>query len=102
MLTFLFANRVDPDKTSHLSPSDLSLYCLHMSLFWERVVEWVTFQCRGVQLIWIIVRLGPAARAVCAGGVVWTIFLQSIISFFFFPHYGKRPDIDRNIVSKGR
>ena len=41
-----------------------------------RVVRWcwVNFQCRGVLLIWIRVGQGPAALAVGAGGVVWTIF----------------------------
>ena len=38
------------------------------------------------------------ARAYCAccgwGGVVWTFFLSSIISFFSLPLSGGRPDID--------
>ena len=39
------------------------------------------------------------ARAYCAcsgcgGGVVWTFFLSSIISLFFLPLSGRRPDID--------
>ena len=42
---------------------------------------WVTFQCRGVVLIWIIVVQGPTALAVGVGGVVWTFFHSSI--FFF-------------------
>ena len=29
---------------------------------------WVTFECRGVRLIWIIARQGPIALAVGAGG----------------------------------
>ena len=38
---------------------------------------------------------GPTALAVGAGGgVVWTFFLSSIISFFFLPLFGRRPDID--------
>ena len=55
---------------------------------------WVNFQCRGVLLIWIIVRQGPTALAVGAGGVVWTFFLSSIFSRFFLPFSGRRPDID--------
>ena len=45
---------------------------------------------------------GPAALTVGAGGVVWTFFLSSIISLFFLPLSGRRPDIDLIIVSKGR
>ena len=49
------------------------------------------------------------ARAYCACrrcrwglfGVVWTLFLSSIISLFFLPLSGRRPDIDRNTISKG-
>ena len=52
------------------------------------------FQCRGVLLIWIIVGQGPTALAVGAGGVVWTFFLSSVISLFFLPSSGRRPDID--------
>ena len=55
---------------------------------------WVNFQCRGVLLIWIVVGQGPTALAVGAGGVVWTFFLLSIISLFFLPLSGRRPDID--------
>ena len=52
-------------------------------------------------LIWILVGQGPTALTVGAGGVVWTFFLSSIISPFFLPLSGRRPDIDRNTVSKG-
>ena len=52
---------------------------------------WVNFRCRGVLLILIILGQGPTALAV--GAVVWT--------FFFFVS-GRRPDIDRNTISKGR
>ena len=45
---------------------------------------------------------GPTALAVGAGGVGWTFFLSSIISLFFLPLLGRRPDIDCNTVSKGR
>ena len=39
------------------------------------------------------------ARAYCAcnrcgSGVVWTFFLSSVISLFFLPLSGRRPDID--------
>ena len=37
---------------------------------------------------------GLTALAVGAGGVVWTFFLSSIISLFFLPFSGRRPDID--------
>ena len=62
----------------------------------------VNLQCRGVLRIWIIVGQGPSAPAVVAGGGVWTIFLSSIISLFFHPLSGRRPDIVWNTVSKGR
>ena len=60
-----------------------------------RVVRWcwVNFQYRGVLLTWIQVGQGPTALAVGAGGVVWTFFLSSIISLFFLPLFGRRPDI---------
>ena len=54
----------------------------------------VNFQCRGVLLILIRVGQGPTVLAVGAGGVVWTFFLSSIISLFFLPLSGRRPDID--------
>ena len=63
---------------------------------------WVNFQCRGVLLIWIIVGQGPTALAVGAGGGCLDIFLSYIISLFFLPLFGRRPDIDWNTVSKGR
>ena len=47
-----------------------------------------------VPMIWIRVGQGPAALAVGAGGVVWTFFFSSIISHFFLPLSGRRPDID--------
>ena len=48
-------------------------------------------------------RAGPTALAVGAGGGCLDIFLSSIISLFFLPlSGGRRPDIDRNTVSKGR
>ena len=39
---------------------------------------------------------------VCVGGGVWTLFLSYSFSLFFLPLSGRRPDIDRNNVSKGR
>ena len=56
--------------------------------------SWVNFQCRGVLLVWIIVRQGPIALAVDAGGVCLDIFLSSISSLFFLPLFWRRPDID--------
>ena len=55
----------------------------------------------GRPTILIIVGQGPTALAVGAGGVVWTFLLSSIL-LFFLPLFGRRPDIDLNIVSKGR
>ena len=52
------------------------------------------FQCRSVLLIKIIVAQGPTALAEGAGGVVWTFFLQSVLSLFFLPLSGRRTDID--------
>ena len=61
-----------------------------------RVVRrcWVILQCRGVLLTWIIVGQGPIVLAVGAGGVVWTFLLSSILTIFFLPLCGRRPDID--------
>ena len=55
---------------------------------------WVNFQCRGVLLIWIRVGQGLTALAVGADGGCLDIFLSSIISLFFLPLSGRRPDID--------
>ena len=55
----------------------------------------------GRPTIWITVGQGPIALAVGAGGVVWT-FLLSPILLLFLPLFGRRLDIDWNIVSKGR
>ena len=61
-----------------------------------RVVRWcwVNFQCQGVLLIGIVVGQEPAALAVGAGGGCLEIFFSSIISLFFLPLSGRRPDID--------
>ena len=37
---------------------------------------------------------GPTALAAGAGEVVWTFLLSPIISLFFLPLSGRRPDID--------
>ena len=44
---------------------------------------------------------GPTALAVGAGGVVLTFLLPSVFSLHFFPHFGRRSDIESNTVSKG-
>ena len=69
--------------------SDQGLHCF---VGGGRVVRryWVNFQCRGAQLIWIVVGHGPATLVVGAVGVVWTFFLWSVIFLFFL----SRPDID--------
>ena len=56
----------------------------------------------GRPTILITVGQGPIALAVGAGGGVWTFLLSSILSLLFLPLFGRRPDIDRNTVSKGR
>ena len=56
----------------------------------------------GRPTILITVGQGPTALAVGAGWGVWTFLLSSILSLLFLPLFGRRPDIDLNIVSKGR
>ena len=51
--------------------------------------------------IFITVGQGPIALAVGAGGGGLDIFTL-IYPFPSLPLFGRRPDIDRNIVSKGR
>ena len=48
----------------------------------------------GRPTIRITVGQGPTALAVCAGGVVWTFLLSSILSLLFHPLFGRRPNID--------
>ena len=48
----------------------------------------------GRPTFWISVGQGPTALAVGAGGVVWTFLLSSILSLFFLPLFGRRPDTD--------
>ena len=45
-------------------------------------------------LLYIIVGQEPTALAVGAGGVAWTFFFLSVVSLFFLPLSGRRPDID--------
>ena len=53
--------------------------------------------------VWIKVGQGPTTLAVGAGGGLFgQFFLSSIISLFFLPLSGRRPDKDLNTVSKGR
>ena len=54
---------------------------------------WVNFQCRGVVLIWIRVGQGPIVLVVGAGGGCLDIF-SLVLSLFFLPLSGRRPDID--------
>ena len=57
---------------------------------------WVNLQCRSVLHVLNRVRggQGPVALAVGAVRVVWTFFLSSVISLFFLPLSGIRPDMD--------
>ena len=48
----------------------------------------------GRPTIWLKVGQGPTVLAVGAGGGCLDIFLSSIISLFFLPLCGRRPDID--------
>ena len=59
-----------------------------------RATERVTFSYRDVQLKSIIVGQGLTCTSVGADGVVWVFFLSPIISNFFFPLSGRRPDIN--------
>ena len=61
-----------------------------------RVVRWcwVSFQCRGVLLIWIIVGKGPIALAVGRGCGCWDNFFTRLSFLFSFSLSGKRPDIN--------
>ena len=46
----------------------------------------------GVLLIWIKVGQGPSTHALAAGGSGLVIFLSCLISLFFLPLSGRRPD----------
>ena len=52
------------------------------------------FPVPGRLTIWIIVGQEPTALSVGVDRGVWTFFLLSIISLFFIPLSGRRPDID--------
>ena len=56
----------------------------------------------GRPTIWMVVGQGPTVLAVGAGGGCWTFLFSSIFSLLFLPLSGRRPDTDRNTVSKGR
>lgn len=43
------------------------------------------FQCRGVLLIWIIVRHGPTVVAADTAGCCLDIVFSAVLYFFFFP-----------------
>ena len=80
-------------EPGHIGPVSI----LRMALSWSgRVVRWswINFQVRGVLLVWIRVGQGPTALAVGAGGGCLDILLSSILSLFFLPLFGRRPDID--------
>ena len=51
-------------------------------------------ECRGVLLIWIVVRQGPAGLAVGAGGGCLYIFSLVYHCLFFLPLSGRWPYID--------
>ena len=93
MLFFLLINVKMPTIVGILTFMSRKISC---SARGGRVARWcwVNFQCRGVLLIWIIVGQGPTALAVGAGGGCLDIFLSSIVSLFFLPLSGRRPDID--------
>ena len=62
---------------------------------------WVTFQCRGVLLIWVIVEQGPIALAIGAGGGgggggggCLDIFFSRLSFLFSFSLSGRWPNID--------
>ena len=56
----------------------------------------------GRPTIWVIVGQGPIALAVGAGGGCLDIFFSPLSFLLFLPRSGRRSDIDRNTVSKGR
>ena len=60
----------------------------------QYTVELVNLQCRGVLLNWIRVGQGPTGLAVGTGWSCLDIFFSSVISLFFLPLSGRRPDID--------
>ena len=67
-----------------------------------RVVRWswVSFQCRGVLLIWITVGQGPTAPAVGAGGGCLDIFFSHLSFLFSFSLSLKDDLIETEILSQ--
>ena len=55
---------------------------------------WVIFLCRGVLLIRIRIRQGPTVLSVGAVGGCLDFLLSSMISLFYRPLFGRRPDKD--------
>ena len=55
----------------------------------------------GRPTIWITVGQGPTVLAGVAGGGCLDIFTLIYPFFPLSPSFGRRPDIDRNTVSKG-
>ena len=55
---------------------------------------WVSFQCRGVLLVWIRVGQGPTGLAVGAGGGCLDIFFLVYPFSFLSPSLWETPDID--------
>ena len=70
----------DPQEAKPF-PTINGFHCTQTFIRDGRVVRWcwVNFQCRGVLLIWIIVRQWPSALAGAGGGCL-DIFLSSVIS----------------------
>ena len=60
-----------------------TIYYFGWVIWGGRMVQWcwVSFQCRGVLLVWNRVGQGPTVLAVGADGVVWTFFLVFHFSF---------------------
>ena len=58
--------------------------------------EWVVGWCDGAgrPTIWITVGQRPTALEVGVGGDCLDILLSTILSLFFLPLFGRRPDID--------
>ena len=78
----------------------------HISVLYFRsgqMVRWYWANFRGILLVWIKVGQGPATFAVGSNGGCFDVcFLSSVSSHFFLPPSRRRPDTDRNNVSKGR
>ena len=66
---------------------------IYTEILSQRAVKPHNNQPTNLQLC-IIVGKGPTALAIGAVVIVWTFFLSSIISLFFLPLSGRRPDID--------